>query len=214
MTQIRRDRKKSVTREKIAAAAYELFREQGFHQTSIDQITEKADVGRGTFYNHYPSKEAIVPYLIDREAETLREREWPRILRLPDVRERLAYLLKGWCAWVEANRDLVEVYLRVTFADQIRETTVVLNGTGFERYLSDIIALGQESGEISHPAKPQDLAKYLTAMLLVPLARWYQQPGTSLAQGAGEVLDIFLAGTGSSSTPYTGRTERKERWAL
>lgn len=204
MNQNRRERKKSATREKLAAAAYELFKSQGYHSTSIDQITETADVGRGTFYNHFPSKEAIVPYLIDWETDMAREREWPHILGLPDVREQLAYSLRGWCAWVEANRDLVEVYLRVTVADQVWEATRYSDENGFERYVGQIIALGQESGEIRHRARAQDLARYLTAMLFVPLVRWHLEPGFILAEGAAEVLDVFLAGAVGAGPSSSG----------
>jgi len=40
-----------------------LFRERGFHNTTVEDITNAADVGKGTFFNYFPSKEHILGVL-------------------------------------------------------------------------------------------------------------------------------------------------------
>src|SRR6185295_2673302 len=59
----RRERKKEETRERIFKAACKLFRDKGFEATTIDDIAEKADVAKGTFFNYFPRKEAVLGYL-------------------------------------------------------------------------------------------------------------------------------------------------------
>lgn len=56
----RRDRKKSETRRALRDAAHRLFAEQGFRQTTIDEITDAADVSRRTFFRYYSSKEDLL----------------------------------------------------------------------------------------------------------------------------------------------------------
>ena len=56
----RQGRRRAQTRAKLVAAAGALFARQGVDNTRINEITEKADVGFGSFYNHFESKEAIV----------------------------------------------------------------------------------------------------------------------------------------------------------
>lgn len=56
----RQGRRRAQTRAKLVAAAGALFARQGVESTRINEITEKADVGFGSFYNHFDSKEAIV----------------------------------------------------------------------------------------------------------------------------------------------------------
>jgi len=56
----RRARRREQTRAKLLAAARSLFARQGVEKTRINEITEEADVGFGSFYNHFDSKEAIV----------------------------------------------------------------------------------------------------------------------------------------------------------
>src|SRR5712675_296074 len=59
----RRERKKEETRERIFKAACKLFRDKGFDETTIDEIAERADVAKGTFFNYFPRKEAVLGYL-------------------------------------------------------------------------------------------------------------------------------------------------------
>jgi AcrR family transcriptional regulator len=57
-------RRRAETRARLAGAARELFARQGVEPTRINEITEQADVGFGSFYNHFDSKEAIVDAVI------------------------------------------------------------------------------------------------------------------------------------------------------
>ncbi|HEU5332740.1 MAG TPA: TetR family transcriptional regulator [Actinocrinis sp.] len=56
----RRERKKNDTRQALRQAAHRLFAEQGFARTTIDQITEAADVSRRTFFRYYSSKQDLL----------------------------------------------------------------------------------------------------------------------------------------------------------
>lgn len=56
----RRERHKKATWDKLYAAAIELFTERGYDQTSIEAITERADVARGTFFNYFDRKEDVI----------------------------------------------------------------------------------------------------------------------------------------------------------
>jgi AcrR family transcriptional regulator len=58
-------RRKRETRSKLLAAALRLMAEKGLDGVAINEITEAADVGFGSFYNHFESKEAIYQALVD-----------------------------------------------------------------------------------------------------------------------------------------------------
>src|SRR5207302_3954326 len=55
-----RERKKLQTRAAIINRAVALFNAQGFYNTSIDDIADAADVSRGTFFNYFGYKEAVI----------------------------------------------------------------------------------------------------------------------------------------------------------
>jgi AcrR family transcriptional regulator len=56
----RQARRRSETRARLVRAAAALFARQGVDNTRINEITDEADVGFGSFYNHFKSKEEIV----------------------------------------------------------------------------------------------------------------------------------------------------------
>jgi AcrR family transcriptional regulator len=69
----RQQRRVSRTRQKLLDAASSLFAEKGLDLTTIDDITERADVGKGTFYYHFKNKEGLIKVLINNVLGELRE---------------------------------------------------------------------------------------------------------------------------------------------
>lgn len=66
----RRERKKTAIREQIIAKGVELFSRHGITDVSVDQIAEAADIGKGTIYNYFQSKEDIVvAFMVNFERE-------------------------------------------------------------------------------------------------------------------------------------------------
>jgi len=65
----RTDRRRAETRARLLAAARELFAEQGVGATRTGEITERADVAAGSFYNHFADKNEIVEALLAEIAE-------------------------------------------------------------------------------------------------------------------------------------------------
>jgi AcrR family transcriptional regulator len=55
-----RERKKARTRAAIREHAFRLFREQGYDATTVEQITDAAEVSRSTFFRYFPTKEDVV----------------------------------------------------------------------------------------------------------------------------------------------------------
>src|ERR1700721_3046046 len=56
----RRERRRLETRERLYRSALELFAERGYLETTVEDITEAADVGKGTFFNYFPTKEHVL----------------------------------------------------------------------------------------------------------------------------------------------------------
>src|SRR5262252_6414425 len=56
----RRERRSAELRERLFRAALALFASKGYAETTVEDITEAADVGKGTFFNYFPSKEHVL----------------------------------------------------------------------------------------------------------------------------------------------------------
>src|SRR5712692_9076265 len=67
----RRARHAAETRERLFRCALGLFAQRGFSDTTVEDITEAADVGKGTFFNYFPSKEHILAAFGDMQISKL-----------------------------------------------------------------------------------------------------------------------------------------------
>src|SRR3974390_1479386 len=56
----RRSRRSAETRERLFRAALDVFSKKGFAETTVEDITNAADVGKGTFFNYFPSKDHML----------------------------------------------------------------------------------------------------------------------------------------------------------
>lgn len=70
----RRQKRQVRTRARLIKAAYEIMSDKGVSDTSIKEITDRADVGFGTFYNYFPSKDALAEQVLDCVIHNLGER--------------------------------------------------------------------------------------------------------------------------------------------
>jgi AcrR family transcriptional regulator len=77
-----RDRKKAQTRQRIISVAMKIFAKKGIEQATVDEIAAAADVGKGTIYNYFETKEdIIVAFLVDIESQV--QTEVARMIQRP-----------------------------------------------------------------------------------------------------------------------------------
>jgi TetR/AcrR family transcriptional repressor of nem operon len=65
--------------ERLLSAGLQLFLEQGYNATGIQQLTDQAGVPKGSFYNHFASKEAFGAAIVERNAQNM-QHSWERMV--------------------------------------------------------------------------------------------------------------------------------------
>lgn len=65
--------------QQLLGAGLELFLQQGYNATGVQEIADRAGVPKGSFYNHFESKDAFAAAIVARYAEWLR-RSWTRMM--------------------------------------------------------------------------------------------------------------------------------------
>src|SRR5258708_25671141 len=88
---------KNETRERLVEAARTLFWEQGYANTGIAQILKAADVGSGSLYHFFPTKEDLLLAVLHKYKDLL----WPMVIqpvfdRVQDPIERIFAVLDGY----------------------------------------------------------------------------------------------------------------------
>jgi AcrR family transcriptional regulator len=83
----RQQRRMSATRKKLLEAARSVFAEKGLDSATISNITERADVGKGTFYYHFKDKEGVIAALIESIMGELSAAIDDRCMEISDLRK-------------------------------------------------------------------------------------------------------------------------------
>jgi AcrR family transcriptional regulator len=105
------ERRKQRTRDRLKQAATELILEQGYDAVTIQEITDRADLGRGTFYVHFKDKEDIVWTILAESVGDLVDRIRKYIPDTPDDVSQLYFLNLAIFEFADANRDLLRLVL-------------------------------------------------------------------------------------------------------
>ena len=100
------------TREKILAAALEVFSSRGFHGATVDEVAERAGLGKGTVYRHFSSKRELFSELIRAKVAELEEAVTGAIDPRADVLETIETYLRIYFGFFDRNRNLYKVLIQ------------------------------------------------------------------------------------------------------
>ena len=182
------------TRGRIVAAAWQLFYEQGYENTTVDEIVESSETSKGSFYHYFGGKDALLGTLsdlFDEKYEALQETMDPALPAL----EQLLLL----------NRELfrlIENSVSLDLLARLLSTQLVTSGEKhllnhkrtYYRMLRRIIAQGQERGEIATHRSVSDLVKRYALCERALMYDWCLCSGEySLRDYAAQVMPVFLS---------------------
>lgn len=171
----RRQRRAAETRLRLFRCALQLFAERGFPNVTLEDITEAADVGKGTFFNYFESKDHVLGVMAEiqlgkvREAVTLAEsgkrtiysvlhRLFLRVAEEPGRSPDLARALISSFLASARVRDLVDRKLREG-----------------RKMLAQVVGAGQKRGEIDSRLKREKVALQLQQAFMGTLLLWSLQ---------------------------------------
>ncbi|MCR8869197.1 TetR family transcriptional regulator [Bacillus sp. AFS026049] len=106
------DRIRQASKEKIRAAAMELFIKQGYYATSISDIAKQAGISKGLLYNYYKGKEELLSEMVeDRIKEVAEVMEEAFTLNTP--REQLEHIINGAIDNIHQKPEIHRFYLHL-----------------------------------------------------------------------------------------------------
>lgn len=206
----RTERRKEETRKKIIAAAMALFNRQGFDRTTLEQISEEADVAKGTIFNHFPAKEAIIHEYVQMAVGDTASETVGKLERLPGTRSRLTALLRQSLQWFE--RNLNEDILRKYMLYMLQRSFAALRDqdlrSGFNNILIPVVEMGQAAGEIRRDIPAAELADRLEWLSASIMFLWLTYPENSLTDLIDREIDLFLGGAADRTADAVAK-ERK-----
>ncbi len=182
------------TKKKIVSAAWKLFYEQGYDNTTIDEIIEESHTSRGSFYHYFEGKDALLSslsYLFDEKYEELIK----SIDGEMNSFDKLMFL----------NRelfDMIENNISIDLLARLYSSQLITNGERhlldhnrvYYRLLRKIVTEGQGKGEISSDETVNEIVKEYAMCERALLYDWCLCNGNySLKDYSKKVFPEFLA---------------------
>jgi AcrR family transcriptional regulator len=193
----RRARKREETADRLAAVAFELFARDGYDMVTMEGIAAAADVAKGTLYNHFPVKEALLAHRFHADLAAALPTLFVELAALPSSVERLRGFLHRSAAFNERYRDFIAPYLHYRLSQPV-ESLGRDQRSGLDRIYAKLLGEAQASGEICSDLPLGQLVDTVSFLHLCTILRWLRMPGASLAAEFDAMLDLFLAGAGES----------------
>jgi AcrR family transcriptional regulator len=197
----------SPARERLAQAAFDLFDERGYEQTTVDEITERAGLGRTTFFRHYRSKEDVIFPDHDQLLEEIRQRLASSSHRtaLVAVSDAVRLVLLHYVG----EGDLARRRYALTSTVAALRDREIASVARYQRLFREFIADWMGSTAEPAPLRAEIMAASVVAAHNHVLRRWLRgecaDPVREVDEALQKVISQFTAG-GPSGTGDGGAT--------
>ena len=183
------------TKARIVAAAWRLFYEQGYEDTTVEDIVFESETSKGSFYHYFEGKDALLgslSVLFDEKYEELR----PRIDPEADAVETLVFLNRELFNMID-NSVSLELLARL-FSSQLvtrGEKHLLDRNRTYFKLLYQIIRDGQSRGQLRTDMAANEIAKAYAMFERGMMYDWCLCEGEYALSGyAARMMPVFLEG--------------------
>jgi AcrR family transcriptional regulator len=190
----RRVRRSAELRERLFRAALDQFAKKGFLEATVEDITNAADVGKGTFFNYFPSKEHILLAFGEMQLGKLQEamdEARKTSMPLPDFLQSLgARMTEEPIRHPTIIRAFLQAFLS---SSEVRSAMLELQGRVLALH-SQMIQVGQERGEIRDDLPPVEIAQVFRQTIFGTLLLWSLSGDGSLQARMEAAFEVVWSG--------------------
>lgn len=182
------------TQGRIINAAWSLFYEQSYEDTTIEEIVERSGTSKGSFYHYFKGKDALlgsVSYLFDEKYEELQKVIDPQMNSF----DKLMFLNHELFQMIE-NRVSLDLLARLISTQLLTkgEKQLLDHNRTYFRLLRQIISEGQAKGELSSESSVNEIVKTYALCERAMMYDWCLCSGEySLADYSQKMLPIFMS---------------------
>src|ERR1700680_2772224 len=144
----RRARRSAEVRQRLFRCAVDLFARKGFAETTVEDITNAADLGKGTFFNYFPSKDHILLAFAEMQLGKLRAPADEARTKNEPMQVFLRSLGARMTQEPIRNPSIIRILLQAFLSNSpVRESVIDLQARVIAVH-TEMIQLGQQRGEI------------------------------------------------------------------
>ena len=186
------------TKGRIISAAWKLLYEQGYEDTTVEDIVFESETSKGSFYHYFDGKDALLgtlAYVFDEKYEELKETMSPYL----DAMQKLIYLNHELFAMIDGgvSMDLLARLLSTQLLARGEKHLLDRNRTYF-KLLRQIIADGQKAGQLRTDCTVNEIVKAYALWERALMYDWCLSGGEySLVAYTDSMTPMFLQSYGA-----------------
>ena len=210
-----REEKKAEQRRAILNAAAALFRKKGYEETRVRDIVERLRISEVTFFNYFPSKDALIAAfaveMLEFSIASVKRELERHDCSVPD---RIRSLMRQWATSWDSDPEFHALVAKQS--RMMTDVKGVLRDRSLQLYeqYERLFAEGQKRGEIRADQKPLYLAEMMEGMLTLVagnwVSGWWENRSDSLEERFMNAMTVFLEGC-SPTKRRNARTSRVRR---
>ena len=177
----RRQRRAAETRVRLFRSALELIAEHGLANVTVEDITEAADVGKGTFFNYFASKDHVLGVMAEIQLGKVRDAATKAAAGKQSIRASLRQLVHGLAEEPGRNPRLARALISSFLASDSVRSILKRHMLEGRKTIAGIVALGQKCGEINRQLNKDKVALQFLQMALGTVLLWSLHEEPALA---------------------------------
>jgi AcrR family transcriptional regulator len=197
-----REKKKIETKNKIFEVSGRLFKQKGFENTTIDEITKEAGIATGTFFNYFSTKEALLLYFGEQNDELIYSLIESETLRSRSTKDKIKNLLSFLAQSYEKDKELTKLlvfehikYMRFTGPRSDEDKKI---SHRLIKIIGDLLEEGAKKGEVRSTLGVKKATEILMAIYFISLMAWLKsETDYSFSEDISEKIDMVFEGMGS-----------------
>lgn len=187
----RRERKKRARRERIYEAARQLFLEQGYAATTVEQIAEAADVAQTTFFNHFQSKDAVLREMTGEISAHLEAMLQQELAAADTAERRIRRFATNALRALGATEGLAREVLLELLRKASGPGTALPYLASVREPFTTIVREGQSAGDVRRDLEPSLLAELVIGLLNTALLGWLNDPGYPFEKRMTQFVELI-----------------------
>lgn len=187
-----REKKKIETKNKIFEVAGKLFKEKGFDNTTVDEITREAGIGKGTFFNYFQTKTALLQEFGKQKEELVYNLVKDELTKSTSTKEKIKNTLVFVARSNEKDKELTKLfvfeYLRHYGYEERRSRSL-------NTILQDLLENGVKKGEVKIGIDVKRAAENITGIYYSSLMEWlWSNSEYSFSEDISKKIDMVFEG--------------------
>ena len=181
------------TRSRIVSAAWKRFYEQGYDDTTVEEIVEESGTSKGSFYHYFSGKDALLSSLSDLFDDKYQELI-PTLEEDMDSFDKLMYLNQELFLMID-NSVSLDLVARMYSSQLVTagEKHLMDHNRVYYKLLRQIVSEGQKKGELREDATVNEIVKAYALCERALIYDWCISNGDySLSQYAKTMMPVFL----------------------